>query len=208
MNLLTPVNLVRMRPWLDSYPNQQLAQPIEDGFAYGFKVPPFEGTCCARVDNLKSVSLHSGVVFKKIMKEIEKGRVAGPCSGLPFENFHLSPVGLVLKKKPNSYRIIHHLSFPFGSSLNDCIDKDLSSVSYSTFDQAVYLVHQFGPSALIAKANVEAAFRLFPINPDGFSSLGFQFDGIFFVDKCLPIGFSLSCFYFEAFASFLEWVVV
>lgn len=45
-----------------------------------------------------------------------------------------------------------------------------------------------------------------PVSPSG--SLGFYFDGGYYVDKCLPMGFTLSCFYFEAFATFLQWVVI
>lgn len=45
------------------------------------------------------------------------------------------------------------------------------------------------------------------MNPVGFNSLGFQFDGNFFFDTCLPMGFTLSCFYFETFATFLHWVI-
>ncbi|XP_073525387.1 microtubule-associated serine/threonine-protein kinase 4-like [Phyllobates terribilis] len=59
----------------------------------------------------------------------------------------------------------------------------------------------------MAKVDVEAAFRLLPIHPDSFNSLGFQFDGSFYVDKCLPMGCALSCSYFEAFSTFIEWVV-
>ena len=40
----------------------------------------------------------------------------------------LSPLGLVEKKTPGTYRIIHHLSFPEGSSINDGIpEKTLMS---------------------------------------------------------------------------------
>lgn len=55
----------------------------------------------------------------------------------------------------------------------------------------------------MAKADNESAFRLLPIHPEGFSLLGFKFDGQFFIDICLLMGCSLSCFYFKAFSSFL-----
>lgn len=69
------------------------------------------------------------------------------------------------------------------------------------------LARAFGPGALLAKADIQSAFRLLPIHPSGFNSLRFQFDKMFFVDKFLPMGCSLSFFYFEAFTTFLEWVV-
>lgn len=122
-----------------------MAQLIEEGFNFGFQVPPFEGIGCEWVENLKSVNLHPEVAFDKLWKEIKKGRVAGPFSEPPFVNFRFSPLGVVPKKEPNTFRLIHHLSFLFGTSFNDCIDKELSAVSYSTFDQAIFLVRQFGP---------------------------------------------------------------
>ncbi|MEE6511523.1 hypothetical protein FKM82_018091 [Ascaphus truei] len=32
-------------------------------------------------------------------------------------------------------------------------------------------------------------------------------EGLYFVDLCLPMGCALSCFYFETFSTFLEWVI-
>ncbi|KAM4043794.1 uncharacterized protein ACNLHF_014075 [Anomaloglossus baeobatrachus] len=37
--------------------------------------------------------------------------------------------------------------------------------------------------------------------------LGCWWDGSYYVDRCLPMGCSISCSYFEAFSSFVEWVV-
>ena len=61
--------------------------------------------------------------------------------------------------------------------------------------------------ATMAKADIESAFRLLPVHPDSFHLLGFQLDGLFYFDKCLPMGCAISCVYFEAFSTFLEWVV-
>ncbi|XP_053575778.1 uncharacterized protein LOC128665045 [Bombina bombina] len=37
--------------------------------------------------------------------------------------------------------------------------------------------------------------------------MGCKFAGVYYVDRCLPMGCSLSCALFEAFSSFLHWVV-
>ncbi|CAJ0934108.1 unnamed protein product, partial [Ranitomeya imitator] len=96
---------------------------------------------------------------------------------------------------------------PHGRDSTSDVRKGLNSVCYPSFDQAPEIDRNFGPGALMAKADIEAAFRLLPIHPDGFNSLGFQFNGSFYVDKCLPMGCILSCSYFEFFSSFLKWVV-
>lgn len=67
--------------------------------------------------------------MKLINKEVSLGRVAGPFFKSPFTNLRLSPVGLV-SKKDGSFRLIHHLSYPQGSSVNDFIDQSFSSVKY------------------------------------------------------------------------------
>lgn len=54
----------------------------------------------------------------------------------------------------------------------------------------------------MAIADIKSAFRLLPIN-----SVGFVFDNQLFFDKCLPMGLTLSCYYFEAFSTFLYWAI-
>lgn len=54
---------------------------------------------------------------------------------------------------------------------------------------------------------MKSAFRLLPIHLNYFNSLGFYFEQRYYFDKCLPMECSLSCRYFEAFSSFIEWVV-
>lgn len=76
-----------------------------------------------------------------------------------------------------------------------------------TFEEAIVKVKAYDQEALLVKADVKSAFRLLPISPAAFSSLGFYFDGFYFFDKCLPMGFSLSCTYFETFFTFIHWVM-
>lgn len=185
-----------------------MARLLSAGFSEGFYVPQFEFDGCLFSDNLQSVNLNLDVVRAKLAGEVREGRMAGPFSSPPFDSFRVSPLGLVPKKDPNSFRLIHHLSHPEKVSLNDMTDKSVASVSYSSVDDAISLIRQFGSGALIAKADIKSAFRLLPVSPAGFNSLGIYFEGGYYVDKCLPMGFTLSCFYFEAFATFLQWVVM
>lgn len=199
--------LQRLEPWLGAYPDRQKADLIANGFKVGFSIPVFVGKGCEWVENARSVSLNMDVVKNKIDTEISLGRIAGPFATPPFENFRLSPLSIVPKKEPNSYRLIHNLSYPKIFSLNDVTDKEQASVQYSSFDDALTLLRRFGAGALMAKADIKSAFRLLPIHPSGFNSLGFQFNNQFFFDKCLPMGFTLSCYFFESFSTFLNWVI-
>ncbi|XP_066446924.1 uncharacterized protein [Eleutherodactylus coqui] len=145
--------------------------------------------------------------MEKLLKEVEFGRMAGPFREPPFGNLLVSPLGLVPKKEPGKFRLIHHLSFPAGDSVNDGITKEQAAVSYASFDRAVYLVRRAGAGAMLAKADIESAFRLLPVHPDCFHLLGCRIEGYYFVDMCLPMGCSISCYYFEVFSSFLEWML-
>lgn len=140
-----------------------------------------------------------------MFKEVALGRMFGPFSSPPFSNFRVSPLGVVPKKESGKFRLIHHLSHPKGSSVNDGIPKDDASVSYVSFDRAVMLVRQAGPGALLAKSDIESAFRLLPVHPECYHLLGCRVDDEYFYDACLPMGCSISCYYFELFGSFLEW---
>lgn len=116
----------------------------------------------------------------------------------------VSPLGVVLKKEPNKFRVIHHLSFPKGGSLNDALNPEECTVSCTSFDAAVGWVRWYGQGALMAKADIESAFRLLPVHPDSFRLLGSQWNWEFYVDQCLPMGCSISCALFEQFSSFVE----
>ncbi|XP_077778980.1 uncharacterized protein LOC144326307 [Podarcis muralis] len=103
--------------------------------------------------------------------------------------------------------MIHNLSYPKGGSVNDAIPQELCTVRYATFDQAVQLIRKFGRGALLAKCDIESAFRLLPVHPEDFRWLGFKFEGVYFVDKAMPMGCSVACAAFEAFSTFLDWAL-
>ena len=63
-------------------------------------------------------------VNDKLSKELAAGRIVGPFDSPPFETFRVSPLGIVPKKLPGKFRLIHHLSYPEGLSVNDGIPKD------------------------------------------------------------------------------------
>ncbi|XP_052799424.1 uncharacterized protein LOC128231043 [Mya arenaria] len=67
-------------------------------------------------------------------------------------NLRINPIGLVPKKAAGQFRMIHHLSYPKGSSVNDFIDEDLSTVNYSSFDDAVAHLLELGQDREIPQA--------------------------------------------------------
>ncbi|XP_044128316.1 uncharacterized protein LOC122921997 isoform X1 [Bufo gargarizans] len=204
----TPVRVERMQEFLDRYPDRAAARLLGEGFRWGFRIPAEVTAGPVVHKNLRSALEHADVVTEKLNREVALGRMAGPFKVPPLPSLRVSPVGVVPKKEPNKFRLIHHLSFPKGASVNDGIDPELCSVVYTSFDAAVGWVRRCGQGALLAKVDVEAAFRLLPVHVESMGLLGCYWGGEYFVDRCLPMGCSLSCAYFEAFSSFLEWVVV
>ena len=158
-------------------------------------------------NNLKSVNEHLELVKEKITKKVEAGLVAGPFKNRPISTLRVSPLGVIPKKQPGEYRIIHHLSYPENYSVNDFIDPALCSVTYTSFDEAIKLVQKLGQNTLLAKSDIKSAFDLLIVKPGDFDLLGFKLEDQYYVSKTLPMGGKISCALFEKFAKFIEYCV-
>ena len=123
----------------------------------------------------------------------------------PYVNLIVSQVGLVPKKKAGEYKLIHHLSYPEGTPVNDGIAHKYCSVQYTSFDEAVHLVQKLGKGCKLFKMDLKNAFRLTPICSENFELLGIYFKGHYFVDKPLPFGASVKML--EMFSSFIEFFI-
>ena len=200
---ISPINIDQLKTELSFYDHPD-SVTLLNGFLNGFPLH-YEGPRIhSESKNLKSALAQPDIVLQKIKKEVKCGRVAGPFHHLPIPTLRISPIGLVPKKTPNEHRLIHHLSYPLGSSVNDFIDPKFSSVQYTRFDEAIHLVQDLGTNCLLFKMDIKSAFRLLPVSPSDFDQLGFKFDGKYYFDKCMPFGCSISCSTFEKFATFLE----
>ena len=83
-------------------------------------------------------------LWNKVMKEVAAKRYAGPFEEVPFKHFIQSPIGLSLKTREKT-RLIFHLSYPRdgkATSVNACIPKEVCSVKYPDFQEAVQLCRQ------------------------------------------------------------------
>ena len=98
------------------------------------------------------------------------------------------------------------LSSPEGVSVNDGIDSGLCSLKYATVDQAAELMLRLGRVALMAKADIEQAYRRIPVHPDDRGLLGMRFEGATYMDTVLPFGLRSAPKVFNAVANALVWV--
>ena len=152
-------------------------------------------------------------IQQKIENELSLGRISGPYDSPPFENFRCFPLGAREKgdstEEARKIRMLHNLTFPYdGSSLNENIPKEFTTVKYASFLDAVKVVQGQGPGCFLAKSDISDAFRLLPLHPSQYHLMGFQFKGKFYYDKCLPMGCAASCKKFEEFSDALKWILV
>lgn len=92
-------------------------------------------------------------------------------------------------------------------SINHNIPKDLCTVQYQSVETAINIIRQLGRGALLAKTDLENAYKQIPIHPDDFELLEFMVDNMYYYDKTLPFGLSYSCNLFEKFSSALQWIL-
>ena len=102
------------------------------GFRLNFHGPQIDHVST----NLLSTAQHREIVDSKLGEGLLPGRVLGPFKHPSFDNFRVSPLGVIPKKQPGEYRMIHHISFPHGGSVSDSFL--LSSVQSTVFPLMMY----------------------------------------------------------------------
>lgn len=191
---VTPIKVEKLIYYLKGYNGATfLIEGFQSGFHLGYTGPSTTSVS----PNLKSCNEYPHIVAEKIQKEVLLGGVKGPFSVQPFPNMKISPIGIVPKKSPGQYRLIQHLSYPNGQSVNDFIDNEFSSVQYTTFDDAINCLLKVGQGCLMAKTDIDSAFRLMPLHPSDHPLLGFRFQHKIYSDTCVPFGASSSCSLFR-----------
>ena len=205
LNLPTPVKVDRLVSLLVGY-SASIIEFLHIGFRFGFRIK-FEGSLSdVTPKNLISALELPTVINDKIRKECEAGRISGPFDTPPYPIYRISPLGVVPKKNPGEFRLIHHLSYPKGFSINDGISSENSTVSYATIDDAIRLIRLAGRDSYLAKTDIKSAFRIIPIHPDDYHLLGMKWQGKFYFDRCMPMGCRSSCKTFETLSTSVEWI--
>ena len=133
--------------------------------------------------NLPSATANPSVIDENLGKGVVLGCTVGPFTSPPFKNFQVSPIGLVPKKHSGKFRTIFHHSYPkSGNSINSYIDKDNFSLQYVTIDRVIQAILKLGQGCFMAKTDIEAAFRQFPVHSDDWELLGMQWRGKYYFD--------------------------
>ena len=72
--------------------------------------------------------------------------------------------------------------------MNDGIDRQLCSLSYTRIDDAARRIVQLGPGTLLAKLDLQSAYRIVPVHADDRPLLGVRWGNDVFLDAALPFG--------------------
>lgn len=175
----TPVIPNKLANVLEGHPN---AHFLEQGFSEGFHIPHVCLQIPWKAKNHASAVQHLKFLSQYIDAEFEAGRLMGLFQVSPHPDSVCSPLGVIQKKEPGTFRVIHNLSFPKGSAVNDMLPNDLSSVSYEDFDHVVSLAVKQGANSLISQMILSQHFESPP-----YIQIQYLF-GIVYIYICISYG--------------------
>ena len=204
--LVSPIRPLILECELATHPDngfvRQLLHNITHGCNIGYDGPHFLHTA----PHLPTTYTHPHIIDAAIAKECTAGRLAGPYTTPPLPHFRCSGLGVV-PKKDGSWRVIYHLSAPHSRSINDFIDPSRFSLSYCTVDHAIAIINKLGPRCLLGKIDLKNAFRLIPVRRQDWHLLGIQWQGSYYVDKCLLFGLRSAPYLFNLLTEAMEWIL-
>ena len=165
------------RAWqaaLKFHPDQVFAAYILQGIWQGFRVGfNREQHPVPARRNTPSAGEHADVVEQYLSKEISAGRISGPFPIGTVRGLQINRMGVIPKgHTPGKWRLITALAFPPLASVNDGIDRELSSLQYTSVEKVARAAQRLGKGALLGKLDVQAAYRLIPVHPEDRLLLG------------------------------------
>ena len=206
----TPLNASAWSIYLWTYPYQELAHFFLKGITNGFKIGFNYHTLHLKSarKNLEGARSHPKVVQEYLRTEVHLGRVVGPLTNSVKLTTHISRFGVIPKSHQlNKWRLIVDLSHPVGLSINDCIPKHLSSIKYITIDNAIQDILKLGKGTMLAKIDIQSAFRLLPVHPTDRHLLGMSWTDGVYIDTCLPFGLHSAPKLFNVMADLHAWIL-
>ncbi|PPR04749.1 hypothetical protein CVT24_006895 [Panaeolus cyanescens] len=195
--------------YLKDYPDTKFVNSVLNIIRRGANIG-FSGvfSSSTRAPNLPSAFDHPEFLDSAVDKLVSNGQVIGPFSEPPFRIFRTSPIGSITRKRnPAKRRMINHLSWPKGSSVNDGIPDDQATISYDMFERAIDDLVRSGQGSLMAKLDLKEAFRHVPIRPEDWPQMGFSWDNKFYFCTVLTFGLRSAPYIFNLFSEALHWII-
>ena len=209
-SMITPINTDKLESELLGHPDRSVADYVLTGLCHGFCLGfnPSVVFLRSASQNKSSALLQPEVIDNYLLAKMDKCRIAGPFPTPPLTNLHISHFGVIPKKhQPGKWCLILNLSSPPGGSVNDGIKRELFTVQYMCVDDAIDGIMDFGHGALMAKFDIENAYRIVPVYPEDRFLLGMCWKDNFFIDLALRFGLHSPPFIFTTIADLLEWIL-
>ena len=206
--LRTPLVLPAWESALAALPDRALSRyllfDIKEGFRISFDHSRWPNLLSPAQRNMGSAKANPAVVQQYIDTEMQAGRV------IPVDSrkrqIHISSYRVIPKRQqPGKWRLIVDLSAPHGFSMNDDILEALCSLKYPSVQDGAKMALQLGRGVLMAKIDLQNAYRIVPVHPDDIGLLGVQ--GQVLVDTALPFSLRSAPKIFTALADGLMWVM-
>ena len=119
---------------------------------------------------------------------------------------HVNRFGVIPKgHSTGKWRLITDLSYPPGESVNDGIAPELCLLSYTSVERVAEVAAQYGKGEVMAKIDIESAYRLIPVHPIDRPLQAMEWKGQIYIDPMLPFGLRSAPKLFNAVADALEW---
>ena len=208
--IVTPLVPSAWEALLQDHPDQELARYISEGLRRGFYIGyDKDRTRRSAACNMISAAKNPDPVQKYVDNEQAEGRIIGPFTPEETADIHVSRFGVIPKRhQPGKWRLILDLSSPDGMSINDGINKELSSLQYESVDDAARILMGLGKGAMLAKIDIAHAYRNVPVHPTDRYLLGMQWKGETYIDTALPFGLRSAPKIFCALSDALEWILL
>jgi hypothetical protein len=141
-----------------------------EGIIHGFNLGIPDILQTYTPNNHMSISLYHEAYIENVSKEFRSGRYLGPYSRSEVERligpFQSSPLSLVPKDKPGSFRTVHNFSFPHDPetppSINSSIDARDYPCTWGTFEAVSLVISRLPPGSQASVRDVAAAYRTIP----------------------------------------------
>ena len=207
--VVTPLPQEHWERALADHPDRQFVRYIINGLRDSFRIGFQHGraTCRSAATNMQSARMYPEPVAQYLESEQLASRIVGPFANL--SSVQVNRFGVIPKSnQPGKWHLIVDLSHPPDCSVNDGIDSQWCSLRYATVDQAIIHILQLGSGALLAKVDIEHAYRNIPVHPDDRHLLGMVWQDQLYIDTTLPFGLCSAPKIFSAVADALEWVLL
>ena len=212
MGVVSPLKFKAWEAALCLHPDKAFGRLLTEGLREGFRIGfdrrrPLKPA----LQNMQSAHDHPEAIDDYLAKECSLGRMLGPftmddLAALP--QYQINRVGVIPKGHgTGKWRLITDLSFPPERSVNDGIDPVLCSLSYPSVEQVSEIAARLGRGALLAKMDIESAYRLIPVHPQDRPLQAMQWRERVYIDPMLPFGLRSAPKLFNAVADALEWYV-